>query len=499
MNESRTSYVKILPLVFLAGLLTAALWIYRDYQYVPDKPAHQLWYLDWPINIFRNAVLWLAIGYAFRQLKAAGFALAATLLLSVADYLFYKFEIAKSSVVFSTLYSLLFNTSFLPTLVFGLICFKKRGLRYFLPLWLLSYAFTMLFVGGAYLDSSPYNGWYRFLRIENLLQVRTGEHSYRVLNFFSYLFNIIGMAATVIIVGECYAAATANKKWKTLFHIDLSTNYTKAGAITLFYTLRLMINLLVIGLFTFPIAHFFESGRVYYRGQSWFSFFLTLTGGLALLTGTVLYYRRFMVEYFISHHRKIQWLFWIVNIPIAGMLVFPFIALTNGTGKPVAARTCFFYNNAMYNLQPYVIMGVMLGLSLIGSWFGRSTGQYNDVYWMLWVIEVALFIWYVAAVTGYYVILGAAVLGLIIFFCRTAIEVQALSGLKETYNVYGARSTSLLFNQSIVLYFIAAFNVVQYAILLPVFHLNAIKIIQEEGAVTGSTLQDTGVTVNAIP
>ncbi len=71
----------------------------------------------------------------------------------------------------------------------------------------------------------------------------------------------------VIIIGECYAAATANKKWKQLFHIDLSTQYTGAGALTLFYTLRVLINVLVIGLFTFPIAHFFEKNRIFFRGR----------------------------------------------------------------------------------------------------------------------------------------------------------------------------------------------------------------------------------------
>jgi hypothetical protein len=478
MNESRSSYVKIMPLVFLTGLLVAGLWVFRDYQYDFKKPVTQLWYLDWLIAILKNTAIWLSIGLAFRQMKAAAIALGITLLLTLTDHFFYKFDVAKTSIVLSAVYTLLFNISFLPAMVFGFLCFNKQGLRYFVPMWLFASVTTIMFVGGFYLDASPYNVWYRFLRVDRLLRTSTGEHSYRVLQFLSYFFHIAVMPLTVIAVGECYAAATAGKKWKSLFHIDLSNNYTKPGAIALFYTLRLVINLLVIGMFTFPFAHFFESGRVYYRGQSWFSFILTMISGVALLAGIVLFYRRFMVEYFISHHRKIQWLFWLVNIPIAGLLVFPFVALNFGTAKPEEARTRFYFNNAMYNVQPYKIMGVMLGLSVISSWAGRSMGSYNDIYWLLWLVEITLFIWYVAAVTGYYVILGAAVIGSIIFFSKMAIELQAIKGMKNAYGVYGYRSPSGFFDHGMTLWYVAGFNVVQYVIFLPMFHLNEMKTVQ---------------------
>jgi hypothetical protein len=479
MNESRNSYVKIFPLVFLAGLLIAGMWVVRDYYYDYDKPDNQLWFVDWPVSIFKNAVIWLALGFAFRQMKAAAFALGAALLLLVADHFVYKYDIAKSSVVFMNLYSFLFNMNFLPALVFGIICFKKQSLRYFLPLWLLSYAATMMYVGSVYLDASPYNGWYRLFHVERLLEVRTGEHSFRTLQLFSYFFNIAVIPLTVIITGECYAAATAGKKWKGLFHIDLSNNYSKPAAIALFYTLRLTINLLVIGMFTFPLAHFLEKSRIYYRGQSWFTFILIMISGLALLAGAALYYRRFMVEYFISHGRKIQWMFWLVNIPVIGLLVFPFVALANSTAKPLESKTRFYFNNAMYNVQPYGIMGVMLAISLISSWAGRSMGTYNNTYWLLWLVEVALFIWYVASVTGYHVILGGAVIGGIIFFSRMAMELQAIKGMKNAYGIWGYQLPSGFFDNGMAMWYLAGFSLVQYVIMLPMFHLHAIKTVQE--------------------
>lgn len=480
MNERRNSYVKILPLVFLAGLLVAGLQVVRDYYYDFDKPGNQLWFVDWPVSIFKNAAVWLAAGFAFRQMRAAAFALGAALLLVVADHFVSTFDIAKSSVVFNNLYALLFNISFLPAMVFGLVCFKKQSLRYFLPVLLFSYAAAMIYAGSVYLDASPYNGWYRLFHVEKLLEVRTGEHSYRVLQLFSYLFNIAVIPLTVIIVGECYAATTAGKKWKGLFHIDLSNNYSKPAAIALFCTLRLAINLLVIGLFTFPLTHFLEKARINYQGQSWFSFILVLAGGLALLAGVALYYRRFLVEYFISHGRKIQWMFWLVNIPVIGLLVFPFLALANTPAKPVEARTRFFFNNAMYNVQPYAIMGVMLGLSVISSWAGRSMGAYNDIYWLLWLVEVALFIWYVASITGYYVILGAALLAGLLFFSKMTMELQAIKGMKNAYGIWGYKSPTGFFDSGMTMWYLAGFTLVQYVILLPMFHLHAMKTVQEE-------------------
>jgi hypothetical protein len=492
MNESRSSYVKVLPLVFLVALLVVGLQIYRDSQYTTDKPADQLLPYDWFISIIKHATIWMAIGYAFRQMKAAAIALGTTVLMLVADHFLYKNEVFSTSYILNSLYPLLFNVSFLPALVFGLICFKKQSLRYFLPVWLCSQAITIIFIGSCYLDASPYNSWYRFLRIEELFWVRTGSHSYRALSILSYTFDIASMTGMFVMTGECYAAATAHKKWKGVFHIDLTNNYTKAGAISLFFALRLLINLLVIGFFTYHFAHFSESGRIYFRNQSLFTFILTTICGLALLAAIVLYYRRFMVEYFIASRQKIQWLFWIVNMPVIGMLVFPFVVLS-ANNKP-EDRTRFFFNNAMYNRQPYVIMIVMLLISLIGTIFGRSMDRHNDFYWLLWLVEAALFIWYVASLTGYYVFLGFGVLGLIIFSSQAAIEAQTLSRMRDTYNaVYGSRSVSRFIDHSINLWLITAFQVVQYVVLLPMFHLDKLKIIQREETVTGYTLQDTGV------
>ncbi len=48
----------------------------------------------------------------------------------------------------------------------------------------------------------------------------------------------------------------------------------------------------------------------------------------------------------------------------------------------------------MYNLQPYAIMSIILVLSLIATIAG-SIRSYNDsTYWLLWIVEAGLLVWY---------------------------------------------------------------------------------------------------------
>jgi hypothetical protein len=474
MNDIRSSYVKVLPLVFLAGLLIAALKIYIDYHYGGEQMPDLVFLPDLLLNTIKNGLLWAGVGLAFKRMKEAALAFGVSLLMIAADLYLYKINtsILKESVVLSNLYAFLFNVTFLPSLVFGLVCFKKSGLRYFLPLWLLTYAILMMFVGSVYLDMSPYNTWYRMLRIEHAFKVYTGEHSYRVLNLLSYLYNLAAVCITFIIIGECFTAAANKKKLNNLFRVDLSTRYTRTSTLSLFYALRLIINLLVIGLYAYPLAYTFESGRIYYRGQSLLTLCLVMATGLTCLAAVALYYRRFLIEYFISIPKKINWLFWIVNIPVVGMLVFPFVALFSGANKTVEERTLFFFNDAMYYQKPYKILMAMLVMSLLSMWLTQSMRAGSDAYWVLWLVNLALLIWYATSISGYYVVLGAAGVMQLIYWSLILIEKQSYKGHELNFGY----SESPFYQFSISLWLISSFNVVQYVVLLPVFHLNTMKV-----------------------
>ena len=89
MNETRSSYVKILPAAFLAALLVVGLQIFIDYNVQAGRELQQR-YLTSGIAFCHMCFIWLSIGYAFRQWKAALFALGAGLILSVLDIFFYK-------------------------------------------------------------------------------------------------------------------------------------------------------------------------------------------------------------------------------------------------------------------------------------------------------------------------------------------------------------------------------------------------------------------------
>lgn len=475
MNDLRASYTRFLPLVLLGAFISTVLHVYHDVIFDPQKGINQLLYLSALIVTTKYVPLWLAVGLAFRQMKEAMIALGVALLLFIIDTIMIRIDTIGNSTLYSDVSRLLNNVTFVPGLTFGMLCLKKRSLPYFLPLGLLAYGFSIAFTGSCFLDTSPYNIWYKLLRVQNLTRIQTGENTYLGLNLFFYAFNIFGPCILYILVGESYNAAAGTKKLKDLFKVNLAINYTKAGAITLFIGLRLFINMLVIGIFIFPTAYFFGRVRMYIGNVSAFSSILIFIGALALLAAVVLYYRKFLVEYFIGNQQKIDRLFWFVNVPIIGLLIFPFVAHAQRAIPTQEERTHFFYNDALNNGDPYGVMGIMIGLSLLSMLILQFVnGSGGNSAWVFWIVELCLFIWYVAAISGYYVILGLGACSFAILLLRLFYEYIT----KGPASVYG--SSRYIQNQS--LWYITAFTVLQYVILLPVFHLHFIKIEQEPPA-----------------
>lgn len=471
MNEPRVSYTRFLPIVLLSTLLATVLQIWHDVIYKPGPDFLQLWWLEAIIALIKYSALWICVALAFRQWKPAMIALGITLLLVAIDFFIADNDALRKGILFNDLYTVVFNVTFTPALVFGLLCFKKKALRYFLPLWLFAYAITLAYLGTAFLNISPYNAWYRLLHVDDLMRFRHNGGKTRIpLLFYSYSFII--PSTIFLLIGESYTAAAGTKKWKTLFRIDLANQYTSGGAISLFYTLRFFINMLVVGLLSIPIGRFYSLGHSGFRGQTIYSLYIMEAAGLVLLTAVVLYYRKFLIEYFISTQRKISWLFFFINIPIIGMFVFPFVALKKRICNTVEDRVDFFYHNAWYSDRPYGIMIVVLALSFIGAFATRGD---SDMNWLVWFIELVLFIVYVLNITGYYLILGSGALGLIIFYAQAIIH--ALATDAETFN--SKASFYYYFEELLFFWLIAAFGVIQYVVLLPVFHLNRIKTVQE--------------------
>lgn len=454
MNNSRSTYLKVFPLVFLLALVIISLQLYREYHLEALK--NQLTLFEWCLFILQLSGIWVAVGLAFKKWKAALIALGTALVIVVTQYFLSKAGLMKNAPLpVRYLFEFLINYSFTPILVFGSLCFDKRGFLYFLPFILFGNALIIVQVGSYYLETSPFNSWYFLFDINRFFEVPMGGRSFMPLNLFRFTANMAVITSMYILIGEAYTAAMNPQKWKQLLRIDLSTNYTKAGAITLFYSLRLLISIMVIGLLTFPLAFSGSGSRFYFRDMPVLTIVLAIVCGIALLIFLIRYYRKFLVEYFIANKQTTQWLFWLVNIPIVGMLVFPFVALSFSEKINEEERTHFFYNKAIYVPRAWWIIGVMAfaGFLILGF-----SPKYivHDTQWTLWVFELCLLIWLAADISGYYAMLALAFLSLIIFFSQHT------------------RS-----DESTITWYFAVFNIINLIILLPVFHLYKMKTIQE--------------------
>ena len=466
MNETRFSWLKVLPLVFLAALVTVGVQMYHDLYYDFNAGATQFDGLQFLVFLIKNAVLWAAIGMAFHTVKPATLAFGVSLVMYFTDFFLNKHHILEGSVVLTNLHALFFNSEFLPALVFAFICFKKQGLRYFWPVWVFAATTSLLFYGSAYLDRSPYNVFLRYIRLDNLFRVPTGENTYRGLNVLMYVAHPAMQCGTYILYATCYMAAINKKSWNQLFRIDLSTHYTKPAALSIFYALRFLINLLIVGLFSYPAVILFQKDQRLFNGHSLLIMILSMAGALAFLVAVTLYYRKFLLEYFSSNQIKISWLYWIVNLPIVGMLAFPFVVLFAQAIPEEEERTRFFYYEAQQGQKAGSIMFVMLLLSFIGMLIGEG---FDVLYssWTVWLIDSAILVIYCVSVRGYYFLLGTGWMAVLVYSC--IIAVTALKG----ENYFGSASPFTPSNAT--MWLTSAFTVVQFVVMLPIFHIEAIR------------------------
>jgi hypothetical protein len=454
MNNARSSYVRFMPLVFLGGLLVMGLHVFRLNNYSSLLNGHKLPPIDLLMAVVKNGFVWAAIGLAFQKMKPALLAFGLFILLSIADFFLVNKNILTEPLVLNRQYTSLFDLNFLPALVFGLVCFKKNGLRYFLPIWLLSYALMMLYVGSAAYQLSPYNNWFGVLKLQRYFSVAfDATWHYDPL---PYLYHVVAICCTFIMTGECFTAAAGKKKLKELFQVDLSTQYTKTNALCLFYALRLLINGLVYGLFLFPLNYLW--GHTELTGQRLILLCLLTVAALAGIIAATLYYRRFLVEYFINQ-QKPGWQFWLVNLPIVGMLAFPFVALLPGS-KQEEKRNPVFVSDALYTQKRYVLLAAMLVLNGLIMWFNLPEYRMPEIYCIMCVVDLVLMIWYVRSKAGYTVAVFAGVVALHIYW-----------GM-----LFMANSIDR-FTIAVLLF--STFGVIEYTILLPVFHSHTINPVQE--------------------
>jgi hypothetical protein len=447
MNDIRSSYVKVLPLIFLTGVLYAGLHLYHDFrfEYPPSYPWDTLEVLT---DILKCSLLWTIIGKAFKKMKKAIIAFGTAIVLFILNYFLWK--LMPQNALYNFLHVLLSNYTFIPALVFGWLCFKTRGLSYFLPVALLVYGPRILEYGSGHLTELPYNRWYAAARIDDYFTLHNDNGNFRQFNIPYYLLELAAVCLTFVLICECYNAAASQKKWKEFFQFDFSTRYTKRSGLVLFYSFRLAINMLMAGLFSYPLTNL-----VYNNLSPASSLLLNLVSALGLLVFVVLYYRKFLAEYFISIQKNINWLFWLVNIPVLGLLVFPFVVWFNRPTSTIGERTIFFNNKAL-NQKPYNVLVAILALSLLTLTFSPPFTGENALFWVLYGLELGLLALYVAEAWGFYVMLSINGVVYLYFLITTLVAVVQYNSRNLPFPTYLQQGT---------------FTVIQYAILLPVFHL----------------------------
>ena len=295
------------------------------------------------------------------------------------------------------------------------------------------------------------------LHVEELFKVQYLNGTYHYLNLFSYIHTLGVLCAAFIVTGECYRLASGQVTIKELFRIDLATTYTKASALTLYYALQLIIGLLVVGLIMYPICYFAADPYIRFSNQSVFTFAATLLAGLLCIIFAIRFYRKFILEYFMSIQKPVSWLYWIVNIPIIGLLAFPFVVFTANPRGTVEERTAF-YDQCEQEQRPTKIMVVMLVLNLLAQLIKAGLTGSSETDWLLWLVEVALFIWFATAISGYYVLLVLCSL------CYVAYLVLVFKNVD-----------SLNKQRTLLPWLTVLFTMVQYPVLLPLFHLYKIR------------------------
>jgi hypothetical protein len=334
MKDLRSEFVRFLPVVLLGALIAVVLNIICQLHFHTFTGRQRPWSYEELTHVLTYGALWTAIGLASRQIKAAAFAFGAALL--IATFNVYTQPI-NTSMALRCLLDIFCNEIFIPALVFLVICFKKQAWRYSWPLCLLALGFLLMNAGSEYLPSSPFNAWFHGMGIDELLKVNRTEHSHVEIDVFRHFAYLVEPGIVFLLIGECYIAATAHKKLQTGLKVTVPAYFTKTGAILQFITLRAAINLLAAGLLYHPAIWWLP--RMSSDGFSFlvFTFLLEIAGSLALLVVIILYYRKLIVEYFKTYNWNKSWLYWLVNVPAIGILVFPLVVLAADPLEPKAS------------------------------------------------------------------------------------------------------------------------------------------------------------------
>lgn len=415
-------------------------------------------FFDWVVNSANYAVLWWVIGQMTNKKRAALITIGCCLVLQLV------WIIAWSLVPYPSAWHLPIRLSYvLPYLIFSLLAFQRIG-------WAALYAsLTVLGISLAYTGNYQIeelvSDLLRQIDLDHLVTISFSESetSRRSFGLIGPFLNIFLPALEFALIAEWFSRQGRAETPLAPRRLHLDQYCPKGVATLVFYTFRLGLYGIALG-FGAMLLSGFDAPEEFRR--PWLRTGVTLLSGLGLLYFTVWYTRKFLSEYFLTRSAVPAWGFWVLNIPVIDLMLWPLIGLTKPAPMPASERPAFFEaarsSEDSHSLK-FVVAGIQILYLLVLLATDSPLAAIGTA-----VFSVALTVYYLFNPNGFWVMSGLLFLSLV-----------ALVYVIMERSMYGDASRILL---SYLFYSFSFIYIMMAAFHLPVFS----AATGEEQAITPS-------------
>lgn len=348
------------------------------------------------LNIFHISFLFAALGIITSQWKKTLIAWSIGILIIAADF----FLVPDKSIPFVVRFLLLF-LSYTPLVVFMGLSFGFT--KKLLPAILLIVVANHIQLLG---DYSP-EGLEDFIsRISRMLGYR------RDLEMLFRIISIICRTAVfvfqVILLSELMNYLQGKKQAGKTLLLNLGNEYKKTNSLIVFWVCRVMFIVFIAGtasilknyayLFSRKLENFPDKNiLLYFRYTGIFNLIMIIAAALFYAW----YMRKFLLEYFITYNIRSKFLYWLLLLPVVGLIAFIIINADAAEQKEYNQKVNTIGQFAASSTAAITtLFFTSYTIRLILSFGGEA------IYIIYCIAIVLLFIWIITSKTGYYVSLG---------------------------------------------------------------------------------------------
>jgi hypothetical protein len=229
-------------------------------------------------------------------------------------------------------------------------------------------------------------------------------------NSLTAVFSVFGFVFKIIIICEIINYLHGKNYSGKATLINLGNIYTKGNCLLLFITFHILFFVLISGFSNYIenyISIALRSSAYGSFGSKSFQDYLKIMGAITIILGLsaimffAWYKRKFLLEAFISLGIRSKFLYWIIQFPFVGIIIFAIlVALSNekkdyiekleSMGRFAGSSTGAVSGIALTVISLLVIDSIVRGLSV------STTAA---------IATLVLFIWMMASKTGYYAML----------------------------------------------------------------------------------------------